>query len=125
MWPWAVNPLAKGSAHLVVVVVLADQHRPRSLRPDAHDFPVFIRPRLDRQRCKSHHAVLHAEQLVGYLAHRDYIDRVVLRAIGCSTRPRRNDMARANAHGPDTLQQTACDQLASIHLKAGGGPYIH
>jgi hypothetical protein len=33
-------------------------------------------------------------------------------------------MARANAHGPDTLQQTACNQLASIHLQAGGGPYI-
>ena len=28
-------------------------------------------------------------------------------------------MARANAHGPDTLQLTACDQLASIHLQTG------
>ena len=33
-------------------------------------------------------------------------------------------MARAKAYGPDTLQQTACDQLASIHLQTGGGPYI-
>jgi len=33
-------------------------------------------------------------------------------------------MARAKAYGPDTLQQTAWDQLASIHLQTGGGPYI-
>jgi len=33
-------------------------------------------------------------------------------------------MARAKAYRPDTLQQTAWDQLASIHLQTGGGPYI-
>ena len=113
--PWAVNPLGTGSAHLVVVVVLADQHRPRSLRPDAHDFPVFIRPRLDRQRRKSHHAVLHAKQLVGYLTHRDYIDRVVLRAIGCSN-PRgakkRND--RYHCLSPTPAPTLFCRKPANV-----------
>jgi hypothetical protein len=33
-------------------------------------------------------------------------------------------MARASAHGPDTLQQTVRDQLAKIYLQTGGGPYI-
>lgn len=33
-------------------------------------------------------------------------------------------MAKANAHGPDTLQQTAWDKLALFHLQTGGGPYI-
>jgi hypothetical protein len=30
-------------------------------------------------------------------------------------------MARANAHGPLTLQQTVRDQLAKIYLQTGGG----
>lgn len=53
--------LRKGRGHLVLcVVALTGNNRDPFARSSTDDFPVLVGPRLDRQRRKSHHAVLHA-----------------------------------------------------------------